>query len=57
MPDCRSIRSVILIRNRLIERVLLNLVVTSAVLQNDKFTSLECSSSNGGGANYGEKLI
>ncbi|WP_375231506.1 hypothetical protein [Bacillus cereus] len=41
----------------MIERVLLNLVVTSAVLQNDKFTSLECSSSNGGGANYGEKLI
>lgn len=57
MPDCRSIRSVVLTRNRMIERLLLNIAVTAAVLQNDKFTSLECSPSNDGGADCGEKLI
>lgn len=57
MSDCRSIRSVILTRNRVIERVLLNMAAKADVLQNDKFTSLECSPSNNGGADGGGKLI
>lgn len=57
MPDCRSIRSVVLTRNRVIERVLLNIAATSAVLQNDKFTKLEFSPYNDGGADCGEKMI
>lgn len=57
MPDCRSIRSVILPQNRVIERVLLNIAATADVLQNVKFTSLECSPFNNGGADCDEKLI
>lgn len=57
MSDCRSIRYLILTRNRMIERVLLNIAAKDDVLQNDKFTSLECSPSNNGGADCGEKLI
>lgn len=57
MSDCRSIRYLILHRNRMIERVLLNIAAKDDVLQNDKFTSLKFSSSNNGGADCGEKLI
>lgn len=57
MPDCRSVRSVILTQNKLIERVFLNIDATADVLQNDKFTSLESGFSNNGGADCGEKLI
>ena len=57
MPDCRSIRSIILTRNRVIERVLLNIAAKADVLQNDKFTSLESSPSNNGVVDCGEKLI
>lgn len=57
MSDCRSIRSLILTRNRMIERVLLNIAAKDDVLQNDKFTSLKFSPSNNGGADCGEKLI
>ncbi len=57
MSDCRSIRFIILTRNKLIERVLLNIAAKADVLQNDKSISLECSPSNNGGVDCGEKLI
>ncbi|SCC69821.1 Uncharacterized protein BCZB5J_06449 [Bacillus cereus] len=37
--------------------MLLNIAETAAVLQNDKFTKLEFSPSNDGGADCGEKMI